>query len=235
VYWFLGILFLLFLGVGQIYVSSDQFKKLEKKIRKPSWTALGILLIAMTMGFFFMNLIVPVDTWLPIGFLFVVQPLRVPLYLGYFGLGIYAYLNDWFSEDGYKPDPEKWVAAFIISGLIYLVYRFQILPGSQTTIFLKAGNAILFNLFCFSSLMTALGLFQAKLNYSSTVWRSQARNSYGIYYLHPIILYPLALIFVNTPLPIFLKAISIIILTILISWGLSNLILRRVPFLRAAF
>ena len=94
---------------------------------------------------------------------------------------------------------------------------------------------MLFNVFCFSSLLAAIALFRAYLDGSNAFWRSQARNSYGIYYLHPLVLYPLALVFVDVPLPIHLKAVTVIALAYLGSWAFSAAILTRVPGLRRVF
>ena len=75
----------------------------------------------------------------------------------------------------------------------------------------------------------------AHLGGESPFWRSQARNSYGVYYLHPLILYPLALVFVPLPISIFLKAAAITLLAYLASWGLSAAVLTRLPGLRRMF
>ncbi|MCB0179905.1 MAG: hypothetical protein KDI62_16860, partial [Anaerolineae bacterium] len=63
----------------------------------------------------------------------------------------------------------------------------------------------------------------------------QAANSYGIYYLHPLILYPLALIFVALPLSIYLKAFILVILTMLLSWVFTALVLKQLPLIRQIF
>jgi hypothetical protein len=56
-----------------------------------------------------------------------------------------------------------------------------------------------------------------------------------VYYVHPLILYPLALVFVPLPLSIYLKATGITLLAYLASWGLSAGVLTRLPGLRRMF
>ena len=73
------------------------------------------------------------------------------------------------------------------------------------------------------------------MNSQGRNWRSLARNSYGIYYLHPLILYPLAYLFVALRWLIYLKAAALIALTLLACWALSELVLTRAPGLRRAF
>jgi hypothetical protein len=231
VYWFLGILFLMFSILSLAYTLSSHVRMLKRKTTVPSWKLFVTFAVLTTTGFLFMNLFFSLDTWTHAGYIFTFQPLRVPLYIGYFILGMYAYQSAWFTADGYKPRLMHWMPMFIASGLLYLGYRFTIPPAAQTTVILKAGNAILFNTFCTSSLMVGVAFFQQYVNGSGAFWKSQARNSYGIYYVHPLFLYPLAFIFVQIPLPIFLKAIAIIILAMLLSWGFSALVLKKVPFL----
>jgi len=235
VYWYLGILFLLFSALSLVYASSSRVRVLKQKATAPSWRLFVTFAGLTTAGFLFVNLFFPLDTWTNVGYILTLQPLRVPLYVGYFLLGMYAYRNAWFTADGYNPSLDHWMPVFIASGLLYVVYRFTIPTAVQTTIILKAGNAILFNAFCLSSLMVGVAYFQQYFNGAGAFWRSQAQNSYGIYYLHPLFLYPLALIFVQVSLPIFLKAAAVIVLAFLLSWGFSALVLRKAPFLRRAF
>ncbi|HWQ10345.1 MAG TPA: hypothetical protein VN436_14595, partial [Holophaga sp.] len=90
-------------------------------------------------------------------------------------------------------------------------------------------------LFCFASLMASVAVFRAHAGRESGFWRSQARNSYGVYYLHPLVLYPLALLFVPFPVSIYLKATLITLLAYLASWGVSAAVLTRLPGLRRMF
>jgi peptidoglycan/LPS O-acetylase OafA/YrhL len=96
-------------------------------------------------------------------------------------------------------------------------------------------TAILFNVFCLSSLVAGILFFRQKVNSAGAVWQSLAANSYGIYYVHPLILYPLAYVFVGISLPLIVKAPALIVLAILLSWGVSALLLKKLPVLRAMF
>jgi peptidoglycan/LPS O-acetylase OafA/YrhL len=60
-------------------------------------------------------------------------------------------------------------------------------------------------------------------------------NSYAIYYVHPLILYPLAYMFVPITLPLFIKAPLVILLGIFLSWVVSAFILTKAPVVRRAF
>jgi glucan biosynthesis protein C len=160
----------------------------------------------------------------------------VPLYIGYFGLGIYAHLNGWFSAEGYRPRLLPWVGVWLISGLLYLGNRLFVMPASpEPTLVIQMAHAILFNGFCLSSLMAGAALFQQRINGAGQFWSSLAANSYGIYYIHPLILYPLAYLFVPVSLPLFVKAPLVILLGIVLSWAASTLVLTRVTVVRRSF
>jgi surface polysaccharide O-acyltransferase-like enzyme len=107
--------------------------------------------------------------------------------------------------------------------------------AEQQTIIIQAAHTILFNIFCLSSLLAGAAFFQRKVNGTARVWKSLAASSYGIYYVHPLILYPLAYIFVPISLPLFLKGPIVMVLGIVLSWGVSSLVLKRIPVLRWAF
>ncbi|MCB0208807.1 MAG: acyltransferase family protein [Anaerolineae bacterium] len=235
VYWFLGILFLFFVLLSLVYAISPGFRAIHQKTTQPTWLLLIGFVLLMTAGFLTMNFFFPLDTWKPAGYMFMYQPLRAPLYIGYFALGLYAYQAGWFTENGYRPRLVVWLTTLIISGLFYLYYRFTIPGPIQTTVVLKAGNALLFNLFCFSSLLGGAALLQQLLNTANPFWKSLAASSFGIYYLHPLVLFPLALLLVALPLSIFLKAVILIVLTLLLCWAGTALVLKKVPFVRHVF
>jgi len=137
--------------------------------------------------------------------------------------------------NGYQPRLLPWAGLGIVAALLYLGYRVLIPTPAQTILLLQAGNAVLFNTYCLSALMAGAALFQKKVNSPGFIWQTQAANSYGIYYVHPLILYPLAYLFVGLSLPLFFKAPVVIVLAILISWGISALVLKKTPVLRQIF
>lgn len=235
VYWFLGILFLFFALLSLAYTISGRIRSLKQFPSPPSWRLFLSFGTVMTAGFLLMNQFFPLDFWSTGSYIFVFQPLRVPLYVGYFGLGLYAYHRGWFTENGYQPRLLPWAGLGIMAALLYLGYRLLIPTPAQSTLLLKAGNAVLFNTYCLSALMAGAALFQQKANNPGFFWRTQAANSYGVYYMHPLILYPLAYLFLGWSLPLFLKAPVVIILAILLSWGFSALVLKKAPVLRRIF
>lgn len=231
VYWYLGVLLLLFALTALLYRTNRRFASWRPGVVQGNGALTAAFLIGMTAASLFLSLAFPVDLWSHV-YLFVFQPARVPLYLGYFALGITAHQRGWFREEGYSPSLARWLPACLLSGFAYLAWRLT--PVSQPML-ARTVTAVLFNLFCLASLMASLAVFRAHVGHATPFWRSQARNSYGIYYLHPLILYPLALALVPLPISIFAKAAAITLLAYLASWQVSAALLTRVPGLRRMF
>jgi glucans biosynthesis protein C len=234
VYWFLGVLFLFYALLSASYDESTRLRAWRRVIRAPSWRHFLVFGAIMTAAFFLLSLWWTPDDWRHV-WLMVYQPVRFPLYIGYFCLGLYADRRGWFAPGGYEPGIGRWLPIFLVTGLLYAGHIMVQLFGPPGTLWHQAVTAVLFNAFCLAALMAGLSLFRASVNSQGRNWRSLACNSYGIYYLHPLILYPLAYLFVAFPLPIYVKAAALITLTLLACWALSEFVLTRAPGLRRAF
>lgn len=231
VYWFLGILMFLFIGLGFVFSQSDRLRASSRRVSIPSRQPFVVFAAIMALAFLAINLFFHIDNWSHI-YLLVFQPVRVPLYIGYFILGLYAERHSWFMKDGFNPELGPWAATCFLTGLGYLACRWT---SAAPNMLLMIITAILFNVFCLSSLVAGIIFFRQKVNSAGAVWQSLAANSYGIYYVHPLILYPLAYLFVGISLPLIAKASALILVTIWLSWAVSALLLRRLPVVRAMF
>jgi len=236
VYWYLGILMLFFAILALVYNANSRLQSSTPETVRPSWKVLAVFLVVTTASFFVINQFFYIDDWTTFYYLFVFQPLRLPLYVGYFILGIYAWQKNWLSDEGYLPRLRIWLTLFLLSGITYLGLRLSPVGGvPNPPLLIKAVIDILFNVFCLSSLMTALAFFKARVNNSSPVWNSLSASSYAMYYFHPLILYPLTYIFVSITLPLEIKSFTVILLGIILSWVFSSLGIKRLPLLREMF
>ena len=186
-------------------------------------TAAGAALLAPAFG---------LDDWYPLTFL-VVQPARVAFYVGYFALGIYAERRGWFGSGGFRPEPGPWGWGCVrrrcgVSGLPDVPARRRPCPRGSLA-------ALLFSAFCFTALIAGLAVFQRVVNGAGRAWRTVAANSFGIYYVHPLILFPLAYVLVGLAAPDVAKWIVLVAVTAAVSLAASALLLRRLPGLRAMF
>ncbi len=233
VYWYLGILLLLFAGLVALRAGEPRLQHVPRQPQAPAWTLFAKFWAFTTVWYFVSSAVLPADTWLNAVKLFVFQPARLLLYAGYFGLGVYADRRGWFRAGGYQPDLERWGPIAMLTGILYLVSRLA-WPGSTSLVSLAA-QAALFNAFCLAALVAATALFQRFVNQPTRLRTSLARNAYAIYYLHPLILYPAAYAAVFLPLSIYLEAALLMLLTALAAWVLSALTLTRWPVLRDVF
>lgn len=232
VYWFLGVLFILFLLLAGLYDARPNGAAIAPHAARPpvrffvafaALTALGSMLLAPRYS---------VDDWQPLWILLVIQPARIPLYVGYFALGIYAQRRGWFRADGYHPEPGPWGIASLVAGLAYLVIRMAMPPETEAG---RIAGAMLFGPFCLAAVMYGLAAFERWGNGAGRTWRTLADNSFGIYYVHPLILYPLAHLFVGLAIPSVGKAAILVAVTFAVALAVSALILRRLPGLRRIF
>lgn len=232
VYWFLGILLLLFGLFAALYNSETSLQAIARRPQAPTSRALAGFWAMTTLWYLLVSMVMPADTWLNAVRVFMFQPARLLLYAAYFGLGIYADRRGWFRAGGYRPALDSWVGAALLTSGAYLAVRWYWPDGSFANLLAQAA---LFNAMCLSVLMASAAVFQANLNQPSRIWSSLARNAYGIYYLHPLILYPLAYVALSIPGSIYLEVALLATLTTLIAWSVSALILTRWPGLRDIF
>ena len=236
VYWYLGVLFFFFFLLVLAFDISERLRSAERQISQPTWKLFLSFWALMSLGMILMNQFFPIDAWYTRFKILVFQPMGVPPYIGYFALGIYAHLNGWFTAKGYKPRLLPWAVVWLFSGLLYLANRMFVMPANPDPVLaIQAAHAVLFNALCLSSLMVGTSFFQQFVNKSTRFWNSLSANSYGIYYIHPLILYPLAYLFLPVSLPLFVKAPLVILLGLSLSWAASAFVLTRVPIVRRAF
>jgi len=231
VYWFLGVLFALFLVLAWIHEASSRLRASAVRVEQPrprlfvafiALTAAGSALLAPWLG---------VDDWVPV-FPFIVQPARIVFYVGYFALGIYAERRGWFGATGFRPDPGPWGWGCVLAGVAYLTVR---LSGPMETAAGRALAAALFAVFCLAAVIAGIAVFQRWLNRSGRGWQTLAANSFGIYYVHPLILYPLAYLLLDLGVPAIVKATILVLVTLAGSLAVSALVLKRLPGVRRAF
>ena len=234
VYWFLGVLFVEFLVLVYAYIlpARHLLQARELPVVQPRrslflWfvllTAGGSLLVSPGLG---------LDDWRTLSFLLVIQPARIGYYAGYFMLGIYAERHGWFTGTGYRPRLAPWGAGCVLAGLAYLAFRNA---GPDMSLPAQGLEDILFSVFCLTTLIAGIALFKGWVDGSGPAWRTLAANSFGIYYVHPLILYPLAYVILDVHVPAVAKFAFLVVVTLLGSLAVSGLVLKRVPGLRRMF
>lgn len=166
------------------------------------------------------------------GWVFLVQPARVALYPAFFILGIQAERQGWLAGDGWRPSVRVWIPAAAVTGIAYLAFR---VTGYSAAVPARIVGGVLFAAFCVAAVLAAVAGFSRWVDSSSRTWRTLADNAFGIYYVHPLVLYPGAWLLVSLAIPGALKAVLLLAVTIALSLAISAGILRQARILRRMF
>lgn len=237
VYWYLGVLLALFLGLALVYAGSSRVRALADVVTVPSGRFFFLFLVVIAAAALALSPLVPVypvDAWRH-AWVLVFQPVRVPLYIGFFLLGIHARRNGWFTAEGYRPEPGPWGWGCAVIAVGYLAVRFSMPDPAATPPVVVAASVVLLCAVSLTAVVAGAAVFLRAVNGAGRAWGTLAANTYGIYYVHPLILFPFAYLLVGVALPSLLKLIGLVTATVLLSTAISALVLRRVPGLRAAF
>jgi surface polysaccharide O-acyltransferase-like enzyme len=234
VYWFLGVLFVEFLVLvyAYLYPARVALQATAPRIEQPRGRVFLWFVVLTAGGSILFWPYLGLDSWQSLSYLLVIQPARIAFYVGYFALGIYAERHGWFTATGFRPALAPWGAGCVLTGAAYLAFRLQVTPQA---IWEAAAAAILFSAFCLTSTVAGFSLFQRWLNGAGRAWRTLATNSFGIYYVHPLILYPLAYILVGVAAPSWLKDAGLVAVILVLSLAVSAIVLKRLPGLRRMF
>lgn len=247
VYWFLFMLLAFSCMLALVFQSLRyKWRILPVNTVRPAAWQFAILIAACSAATLLIGLNLP--TWLNIPlpetldrhvtriFPFVFQPPRLPVYAGYFIFGIHAWRRNWFRPGGYAPRLWPWVIGYGVSVLLYLFFR-QRLPGLPENDLVRVFTftCIAYNLLCFTALMAGLAVFHRYVNSSGRFWRSLSANSFGIYFMHPLAVYPLALVLTSLSWSALPKSVIVFTLALAWSWVFTAFVLRRAPWLRRIF
>ena len=231
VYWYLGVLLVEFLALACVWVASPRLRASTVREERPRVSVLVAFVAATAAGSALVAPTWAIDDWQPMA-LFVVQPARIAFYVGYFALGIYAERRGWFRVGGFRPELGPWGWGAVVTGMFYLGLR---MGGLADSVPVRVFESALFSLFCLEAVIGGVALFRLVVDSAGPGWRMVAGNSYGIYYVHPLILYPLAYILVSVEAPSIAKATVLVVVTFLASLAISALVLKRLPGLRRMF
>ncbi|MGL5269996.1 MAG: acyltransferase family protein [Selenomonadaceae bacterium] len=214
-YWFLGILTLFFFLLTIVYLIRPA--SLAKAARPTSPSAgflLGFTLLT-AVSFFAVNLTYWCDTWMPIGYLFCIQPVRLILHLCYFFLGVHAWKQGWFTDNGYMPRLLPWSVSAAIMLVVFLVYRVSFTMVPDVPVLFKAGHALTHCLLAVTSTFALIALFKRFFDSDAYLWRRLAANSYTIYFIHSFIFLPMAYSLQKINMNIALKYVLISIFSLI--------------------
>jgi len=235
--WFLSLLLVFFMLFAAGASVKTKFSNLTERVNSgnvpTASSMLGAMLfsgLAIASCFALINLSSRDGAWIRIGGLLLFQPTRVPLYAGLFCLGIYAYSRNWFVLRKLPGTSWAWLAASLVLLLAFLTASGAFYDQTATTtLYLALSHGLLRTFLCLSLIGFFTSLAYSRWNSPTRINRSLAASSYDIYLIHlPIVvLIQLAMFFLNiSPL---IKFGVVCMMSLMISWGLSSLMIRPYP------
>jgi len=224
-YWFLGILALFFSLFTIAYHLNPAYFKQPPQINKPAVVFFPLFAVLSAVPCFGANLFFASDAWVNCKFLFMIQPVRIGLYLCYFGLGMYAWKHAWFTSEGYRPRLLTWGISAIIMLFVFLAYRVTFTLGANIPVPYKAGHALVFAGFCLTAVFAFIAIFQRFADSNAYLWRRLAANSYTMYFIHQCIIIPLAYLVQKIQLNIWLKYLSVSIASVVLCFFIAEYVI----------
>ena len=244
-FWFLGVLlfFTVLYTIWKKLMSGrgtvQEVCLSEQSRAKTPYLPLCIVFILGLFSFVLSTLyIMPSDQWISVKQILYFQPSRIVGYGALFFLGVYGQGRGWFLPEGWMPNVSIWGTLTVASLMTYLAY--SVAPSlmvlkSDHAMVAALGSGILYNLSTFATtiFLTAFSVKQGKK--FAGVFLSLASSTYGIYWLHQMILLPLLSLFRFIPLPTFFLWLASILLTLGICHYLTMNILRKISFTKNIF
>jgi len=221
--WFLGILFLFYI----VYIIIHPI--VNRLHLKRQWTIFGLAFISAALFALVNYFSLDYQTWRTYALAFTVQQTRFPIYFLYFFFGIVMYRNQ---EHFHFKFLGFWFVYTLILGLADVGFVIKFLPEILENHSLKIVHALLH---CFASvgyLVTLLLVFERWFNKPSKIFQNIASNSYAIYFIHFNIMIFSEYHLRYVDISIYLKWLITIVSSAVLSYLISELILKRLPWIR---
>jgi len=244
--WFLSLLLLFFVLSWLLYGAYKKWGRAPGRqeshpARSNRWgamVAVGLLTVLLFAPIYWRvspNPIKIVGSWFSLGNLIQFQPAKLVFYASYFGLGLYAYANRWFTGGADLGRPWVWGTICLLLMSARMLVARSISRAAEVPVGLHLAFVVLYPLWTLSF----LGLFTAfasrRWNRDTPFSREVAVHSYNMYLVHyafVMTLQPLLGNWVGGPVPIKFGIVSL--LTVALSYGVSRYLLRPHPRLVVA-
>ncbi|MCL2010924.1 MAG: acyltransferase [Synergistaceae bacterium] len=208
-YWFLGVLFVFMAGLA--VAARAGVAAGSQNPRFNPWALLAGLWAVSALTYYLSGRYVkPAVEWLNVGYILYFQPARVVGYAGIFALGCHAWKAGWFTSAGWSPNVFAWGAISAVSSALLLAFKFFISPG-RGELYELVSETLTYNMAAVS-VTIFLGAFfvrprrpLSRLAKLGKLAKNFERDSYGIYWLHMIVLMPMLCLLKPLDIPIGVK------------------------------
>jgi glucan biosynthesis protein C len=248
-YWFISLLLFFFIIFAIIYTLKRRFfpsSSIQEKTHSGKTMLLVMLSVCLSniMMRVFVNMIPSpyFDPWVIIAGVLQFQAWRLPVYIVYFALGVYAFSRNWFVKGNNFPGhPLLWISICIILCFGFGVVVIMVMSNSGNLISNKISMGLIITLMLLRSFLreTLLIAFASIAfrywNHPHKITETLAANSYNIYLVHlPLVVF-LQLLLVNLVGTSSLVKFGIVSsLSLLMSYAISKYAIKPYPRLSVA-
>ena len=244
--WFISVLLFFFLLFSVLYkVRKSWFEPKEPPFKSVSPSVRSTLTFFFTIGFItFFGSVVLIgimffsasgvsnpESWFTFGNIVQFRVSRVFLHVTYFTLGILTFKWKWIERGKFPGHLKTWVIAFLMILVPFYASRASMLFGPPE---LKQLFGLVFwfclNFFTISVLGLSSSLAIKYCGRTTPLSQNLAANSYNIYLVHYPLVIGFQLLFLILPgVPVLLKFVLVIFLSLVIGYGVSQFLIRRYP------
>jgi peptidoglycan/LPS O-acetylase OafA/YrhL len=237
-FWFISLLCAFVLVFLLIYkIVGDNFAvkhfSVTETVASKRKTALALLAfcVVCAIGYFVSLLLVSDASWLTINLFLEFQPSKLFIFVVCFGLGIYAYSKNWFSNGKQIGKLILWAPATILLSAAFLVIGQDVFQNPMTKTALSPAYLLLYasvrSFLLLSVMITVCSLGVRYFSRPSHAISSIADNSYSIYLLHLFFVSTFQDILMIWPGPIEIKIAMVFGISLLISYSISRWIFKK--------
>jgi peptidoglycan/LPS O-acetylase OafA/YrhL len=236
-FWFISLLLAFFITFLLIYkIASNHTGSLfgvgnaDLTSKKTAQAILGFGVLC-TVGYFVSLLLVQDSSWLTINLFLEFQPSKLFIFATCFGLGIYAFSKNWFTNGKQIGKLSLWIPATILLSAAFLIVGQEVFQNPLTTTSLAPAYllvyALLRSFLLLSITFTICSLGVRFFNRPYSAISSIANNSYNIYLLHLFFVSMFQDILMIWPGPIEIKIAVVFGISLSISYAISRWVFKR--------
>ena len=236
--WFLSLLLLFSVLFWLLYEARKKWGPVQRETTSgaPVYRVLAIvgLLNVLLFALIKFTLSSPADpfdmVWFSLGNLVQCEVAKLAFYIPYFGLGVYACANKWFTSGKDWGRPWVWgLICFVLMVVNMLVGR-SITRTSEPSLVLQMAFVVLYPLWTLSFLGMFTAFASRRWNHASRLGKELAANSYTMYLAHYVLVMTLPLLLdAWVGGPALAKFTIVAVSTIVLSYILSKYVIQRFP------
>jgi hypothetical protein len=235
-FWYVSLLIAFFVVFGILYRLTSHKDAVTETTSQPATSAaimrdLIVFSVLSTVLSFSAMLVFPDMSWITIDLLLQFQPTKACVYALIFGLGVYAYSRQWFSNANFFSRPAIWAVISVALAAVYLFCGQQIFKHIIDSQMLFPSLLLSFtairSFLCTAVLIMLVSFTFKYMNRPDAFTRRLASNSFNIYLVHfffIIFLQNVLMIWGDGPVPA--KIAILLLITLPASYGISRLINR---------